>query len=884
MTARVSATAGLLLALARAASAVCGGNCLLVNDASDTTHASCDFGGVGTCSLRDAIAKSQAIQGWSIQFAIGAGHQTISPMSNFLDIITRGTIDGTTQPGYAGAPLIEIHRADAGTAGHALHVTADGLVTVRALIVNNFAGSCPDCFGIGFDSPGQNFVEGCYIGTDATGTVAVPNSTGIFVNTGVGGNTIGGTTAAKRNVISSNGTGIGIRITASTDNYIQGNYIGTDATGTLPLPNSVGVSIADGVMGFTNHNHVGGPTAAERNIFGGDPLSTTGVVIVRGSDDVIEGNYFGTDVTGMQAIAQEHAIRVDASVNETVSANLVVASGVGISFGTDGFSRTQGSTIQGNFVGTDVTGNVVLYAGTTGISLGAAQNNTVGGSVAGQGNVIGGFVSGIVVGSSTSTGNAILGNRIGIGVNGSPIPNTVVGISANNGPTTIGGVNPGEGNIIAFNGIASPAPVPGISVTNLFSYTIRGNSIFGNNGKGIDFDFPYGVLPHANDAGDGDTGPNGLQNFPMITNVAFPQGGGVEIAGTLSSKPSTNYTLDFYANPSPLHPKDFLQGQTWIGFLPVTTDSQGKVAFDQLFASVSVPSSSWISATATDPGGNTSEFSQRGLFSVAPTHGPAAPAGARLPETANAVTLRGQLFQNGATVKFGPSLGSNVNVVDPTLITASTPTLPAGNLLDVTVTNPDSSSATMQKAWLVDFLDVPAGSTFYSWVTSLAADGVTGGCGGGNYCPSSNVTRAQMAVFLLKGKYGPWYLPPTATGTVFGDVPSGSFAAAWIEELFHEGITGGCGGGNYCPGSSVTRQQMAVFLLKSEHGSSYVPPACAGIFGDVACPGTFANWIERLYAEQVTGGCSSNPLLYCPTANVTRGQMAVFIVKTFRLP
>jgi len=190
----------------------------------------------------------------------------------------------------------------------------------------------------------------------------------------------------------------------------------------------------------------------------------------------------------------------------------------------------------------------------------------------------------------------------------------------------------------------------------------------------------------------------------------------------------------------------------------------------------------------------------------------------------------------------------------------------------------------MPKAWVSDFLDVPSGSPLYPFVISLALDGVTGGCGGGNYCPGDDVRRDQMAVFLLKAKHGPFWTPPPATGTVFGDVPLGSFAADWIEELFHEGISAGCGGGNYCPVNPVTRAQMAPFLLKAEHGSAYLPPACAGIFGDVACPSQFANWIEELFAEAITGGCSPNPLLYCPADDVTRGQMAVFVVKTFKLP
>ena len=138
-----------------------------------------------------------------------------------------------------------------------------------------------------------------------------------------------------------------------------------------------------------------------------------------------------------------------------------------------------------------------------------------------------------------------------------------------------------------------------------------------------------------------------------------------------------------------------------------------------------------------------------------------------------------------------------------------------------------------------------------------------------------------MAVFLLKSKYGVCYTPPPCTG-VFPDVPCPSTFANWIEALAAEGITGGCGGGNYCPANPVRRDQMAVFLLKAKHGSSYVPPPCSGDFADVACPSTFADWIEQLAAEGVTGGCGGGN--YCPLNNVTRGQMAAFLVNTFSLP
>jgi len=171
-------------------------------------------------------------------------------------------------------------------------------------------------------------------------------------------------------------------------------------------------------------------------------------------------------------------------------------------------------------------------------------------------------------------------------------------------------------------------------------------------------------------------------------------------------------------------------------------------------------------------------------------------------------------------------------------------------------------------------------NAFHAYVTTLVSNGITAGVGGGNYGVAFSTLRQQMAVFLLKAKFGICYVPPPCTG-VFADVPCPSTFAPWVEALAAQGITGGCGGSSFCPSSPVRRDQMAVFLLKTEHGSTYTPPDCAGVFGDVACPSTFANWIERLAAENVTGGCGGGN--YCPLANNTRGQMAVFITKTFGL-
>jgi hypothetical protein len=184
------------------------------------------------------------------------------------------------------------------------------------------------------------------------------------------------------------------------------------------------------------------------------------------------------------------------------------------------------------------------------------------------------------------------------------------------------------------------------------------------------------------------------------------------------------------------------------------------------------------------------------------------------------------------------------------------------------------------------FPDVPRSDNFYPFIENLFHNEVTGGCAGGNYCPGDPVTRAQMAVFLLKAKLGSDHVPPDCTGLLFPDVPcTGGPFDPWIEELSNLGITGGCGGGNYCPGNTVTRAQMAVFLLKTLEGSTYDPPDCNGDFEDVPCtPGVgFSDWIEELGARGVTGGCSAVPSLYCPDSPNNRGQMAVFLVKTFQL-
>jgi len=185
------------------------------------------------------------------------------------------------------------------------------------------------------------------------------------------------------------------------------------------------------------------------------------------------------------------------------------------------------------------------------------------------------------------------------------------------------------------------------------------------------------------------------------------------------------------------------------------------------------------------------------------------------------------------------------------------------------------------------FGDVPFDYWAWSFIERLYSAGITSGCALNplRYCPEATVTRAQMAIFLERGAHGSSYNPPAVgDSTGFGDVPNDYWAAAWIKQLAADGITSGCGNGNYCPENAVTRAEMAIFLLRSKHGASYAPPGVGGStgFGDVQATYWAAAWIKQLVAEGITAGCGNGN--YCPDAPVTRAQMAVFLVRTFNLP
>jgi Tol biopolymer transport system component len=201
------------------------------------------------------------------------------------------------------------------------------------------------------------------------------------------------------------------------------------------------------------------------------------------------------------------------------------------------------------------------------------------------------------------------------------------------------------------------------------------------------------------------------------------------------------------------------------------------------------------------------------------------------------------------------------------------------------VAGPATGGATeLHELALPVFSDVAPAHPFAPWIEALMEAGIAAGCAAEPplYCPDAPVTRAQLAIFLVRALLGPGASPPPPTGTVFTDVPVDAFAAAWIEELTALGLTAGCAADPplYCPRAAVTRGQSALFLLRARHGTAYEPPPATGtMFVDVPASHPFGAWIEQLAREGITAGCATGPARFCPDAPTTRGQIAVFLVE-----
>jgi parallel beta-helix repeat protein len=455
----------------------------------------------------------------------------------------------------------------------------------------------------GADASG-NVIQGNYIGTDLTGDAALFNrQSGIYIDDAPN-NTIGGSIPGVENVISGNEeNGIVITGILATGNTVQGNLIGTNSLGTLGLGNSQA-----GILINSPDNIVGGVAPGEGNLIADNELG----VVLQGPDadnNRVIGNYIGTTGNGLDALGNTfHGMFIgEGSGNIIGPGNIISGNG---SEGILLIDQTNGNNIHGNLIGTNVTGDSDIPNALTGIKVLGASYNLIGGDLPGEGNVISGNLEGILIVSSLSTGNQIKGNYIGTDISGTqPLGNTGNGVrfGLQDGVSdynTVGGVLPGAGNVIAYNGEA------GVVVRGGIGQTISGNSIYSNGTLGIDLNND-GVT--SNDRWDADVGPNDLQNYPILT---YADTDSAVVRGTLNGRSNWRYRIEFFNNTSS-DASSFGEGETYLGEMAVETGDSGTVGFTHYFGGSFLPGE-FITATATEDSVtfSTSEFSKGILTGV----------------------------------------------------------------------------------------------------------------------------------------------------------------------------------------------------------------------------------------------------------------------------
>jgi len=467
-----------------------------------------------------------------------------------------------------------------------------------------------------------NLVQGNLIGTDKDGTCTLDLdgncplgnfNDGVRID-GPSGNTVGGTVAGARNVISGNaGHGVDLMHNSAPGNLVQGNFIGTTVTAAAALGNSQsGVFIVDDASG----NVIGGTTPAARNVISGN--NGSGVFMAGGgTGNLVQGNFIGTDVTGTvtdpdgtvdddELGNNSDGVRLEASGNTiggtaAGAGNVISGNGTGVFMVGNPFGGPTDNLVQGNLIGTNVSGTGAL-GNSFGVYLLYAPGNTIGGTTPAARNVISGNTTeGVHIEGTPAAGagNLVQGNFIGTDITGAALGNLNDGVliaSAND--NTIGGTASGSGNTIAFNA------GDGVAVWSGTGNAILSNSIFDNGGLGIELlQLVFGVTP--NDAGDGDAGANNLQNFPVLTSATT---GSTIIQGSLNSTANTQIRLEFFSSTA-CDPSGNGEGASFIGSATVLTDGSGDANINDTFPAT-VTAGHFVTATATDPSGNTSEFSQ----------------------------------------------------------------------------------------------------------------------------------------------------------------------------------------------------------------------------------------------------------------------------------
>ena len=565
--------------------------------ASATTYTVTTTGDSGPNTLRYALQMCMTSAGpHTINFNIpttdanynlSTGVWVIAPASDLPTILQSGvTIDGTTQTIFAGdtnpyGPEIVIDGGNVSDYGFRFMNAPNAIV--KGLNIRRFTK------GVQFYGSANSVVSGCYVGTDEKGEQEMGNDVGLEFISNSDYCTIGGTTIAERNIISGN-QHIGIRLLDVKNCSVKGNYIGTNRQGTSAIPNYDGMSMEGAVQFCT----IGGTTPEERNLISGNtdyglPLFGAGA-----TQNVIIGNYIGTDVTGTQPIGNTYGVLFDdGSFSNRVGGdsdgerNVISGNvGYGVFFYNNG---TNNNLLKNNYIGTDCTGRYAV-ANTAGIIIdGISYKNIM------DGNIISGNVQvGIGINITASDSNVIVRNYIGVDVDGNPLPNGLDGIRISQGPvkTVIGG-SPEEANIIANNGGC------GVYITNdnCTQNLISCNSFYNNGGLAIDL-FEPGV--NQNDDLDLDEGANNKLNFPIIREITISEGQ-IRIDGNLDVMQPPFHKIEVYkAAPDP---SGFGEGKQYL----CTVSPCVRGAWTAYISDFE--ETDFFTVLTIDPDNNTSEFS-----------------------------------------------------------------------------------------------------------------------------------------------------------------------------------------------------------------------------------------------------------------------------------
>nr|MBA3952599.1 hypothetical protein [Rubrobacter sp.] len=525
----------------------------------------------------------------------------------------RGQLLGTDPTGA-------IDRGNSG-AGVILQSSSGSLVGGPANAAQNIiSGNGATGVTVAGSSATGNVISNNHIGTDADAGEDLGNSlSGVTVNGApgviVGGNGTNGAgkdvgaVQGEGNIISGNNQhGVLIDNIGASGARVQGNFIGLNLNGNGSIGNA-----RDGVRVSSAPQVEIGGTGSTFSNGQGNTISDNGEhgVEIAGSSSTnnkVLGNHIGTDFNGSSDFGNTlDGVRIGNASNTTIGGTVAgarnvisgnAANGVFIS----GTSSATFNKIQGNFVGTDANGTSDLGNGEVGVRI-DTPDNSVGGMANGARNVISGNTGvGVSVLGTGAGGNTVQGNFIGTNVDGEITPNNLGnfhGVFISDAPgNTVGGTDPAAANTISGNANHGVIVVGDTATGN----SILRNSIFGNGspgGLGIELNNDGVTL---NDRKDPDAGPNLLQNFPVIASASTTR-----IQGTLNSRPRKAFTVQFFSNPAPNFPTGFGEGETFLGEKRVTTNRKGKASFDFTTA---LSAGQVVTATATNAGGNTSEFSQ----------------------------------------------------------------------------------------------------------------------------------------------------------------------------------------------------------------------------------------------------------------------------------